>query len=52
LQHIIAAEVEKQPDASIVIISDRFAAIGKAVEVMDMCALAGAERVSIAADRE
>lgn len=52
LQHIIAAEVQKQPDASVVIVADRHAAIGKAVEVMDMCALAGAQKVSIAADRE
>jgi len=52
LKHLISREVEKQPDASIVIVADRQSAIGKAVEVMDQCALAGAKHVSIAADRE
>ncbi|MBN1577716.1 MAG: biopolymer transporter ExbD [Chitinispirillaceae bacterium] len=52
LKHLIAQEVEKQPDASIVIVADRLSVIGKAVEVMDQCALAGARHVSIAADRE
>lgn len=52
LKHLVAREVEKQPDASIVIVADRESAIGKAVEVMDQCALAGAKHVSIAADRE
>lgn len=52
LKHIIASEIEKQPDASVVIVADENAAIGKAVKVMDQCALAGARKVSIAADRE
>lgn len=52
LKYLIAQEVEKRPDVSIVIVSDRNAALGKAVEVMDQCALAGAKHVSIAADRE
>ncbi len=52
LRHLIGREVEKQPDASVIIVADRLAPIGKAVEVMDQCALAGAKQVSIAADRE
>lgn len=52
LKYLVAQEVEKNPDVSVVIVSDRNAVLGKAVEVMDQCALAGAKRVSIAADRE
>ncbi|NLW30786.1 MAG: biopolymer transporter ExbD [Fibrobacter sp.] len=52
LKYLIAQEVEKRPDVSIVIVSDRNAALGKAVEVMDQCALAGAKHVSIAAEKE
>jgi biopolymer transport protein ExbD len=52
LKHLIAREIEKRPDMSIVIVADRQSVIGKAVAVMDQCALAGAKHVSIAADRE
>ena len=52
VKHLIAGEIEKRPEATIVIIADRQAEIGKAVAVMDQCALAGAKHVSIAADRE
>jgi biopolymer transport protein ExbD len=52
IKHLIARELEKRPDVSIVIIADRQSVIGKAVAVMDQCALAGAKHVSIAADRE
>lgn len=52
LRHLIGREVEKQPDASVIIVADRQSVIGKAVEVMDQCALAGAKHVSIAADKE
>lgn len=52
VKHLIAREIEKRPEATIVIIADRQAEIGKAVTVMDQCALAGAKHVSIAADRE
>ena len=52
LRHLIGSEVEKQPDASVIIVADRLSPIGKAVEVMDQCALAGAKHVSIAADKE
>jgi len=52
LTHLVQQEIVKRPDISIVIVSDRQAEIGKAVTVMDKCALAGAKKVSIAADRE
>lgn len=52
VKHIIARELEKQPDASIIIVADRQSLLGQAVAVMDQCALAGAKNVSIAADKE
>ncbi len=52
LTHLVQQELSKRPDISIVIVSDRQAEIGKAVTVMDKCALAGAKKVSIAADRQ
>ncbi|MBD3343785.1 MAG: biopolymer transporter ExbD [Chitinivibrionales bacterium] len=52
LQTLVAQEVSKRPDMSVVIIADEAAAIGKAVQVMDQCALAGASKVSLAADKE
>lgn len=52
LTHLVQQEITKRPDISIVIVSDRQAEIGKAVTVMDKCALAGAKKVSIAADRQ
>jgi biopolymer transport protein ExbD len=52
VKHLISREIEKRPEATVVIIADRQAEIGKAVAVMDQCALAGAKHVSIAADRE
>lgn len=52
LKYLIAQEIEKRPDMSIVVVADRQSMLGKAVEVMDQCALAGAKHVSIAADRD
>ncbi len=52
LPALISAEVSKDPALNVVIIADQDAAIGTAVQVMDQCALAGASRVSIAADKE
>lgn len=52
LRSLVSREVMKQPGLSIVIVSDRDAAIGKAVAVMDQCAIAGATKVSIAAEKE
>lgn len=52
LAAIIGNEITKDPALTVVIIADQDAAIGKAVEVMDQCALAGASKVSIAADKD
>jgi len=52
LRVLVSQEVVRRPDLSVVIISDREAPLGRAVEVMDQCALGGAQKVSIAADRE
>lgn len=52
LQALVGQEVAKKPQLSIVIIADENAAIGKAVQVMDQCALAGASKVSLAADKD
>jgi biopolymer transport protein ExbD len=51
LKLIVEREVGKQPDMSVVIIADREADVGRAVEVMDNCAQAGAQKVSIAASK-
>lgn len=52
LSVLIGTEVSRDPSLSVVIIADKDASIGKAVQVMDKCALAGASKVSIAADKE
>ena len=52
LSRLIEREVKERPEVSIVIVSDKHAEIGKAVEVMDRCSMAGAKKVSIAADKE
>ena len=51
LQSLIQEEVLRKPDLSVVIVSDRQAELGKAVQVMDICALAGAKKVSLSADK-
>lgn len=52
LKIIVEQETSKKPDISVVIIADRAVDVGRAVEVMDNCVLAGAQKVSIAASRE
>jgi biopolymer transport protein ExbD len=52
LTALISAEVNKDPALNVVIVSDQQASVGTAVQVMDKCALAGAAKVSIAADKE
>jgi biopolymer transport protein ExbD len=52
LKALVSQETSQRPDVSVVIIADQDASIGKAVQVMDQCALAGARKVSIAADKE
>lgn len=51
LRMILEQEVLKQPDVTVVIIADRESSVGKAVEVMDQCNLAGVQKVSIAAGK-
>ena len=52
LRIIVEQETSKKPDISVVIIADRGADVGRAVEVMDNCMLAGASKVSIAASKD
>jgi biopolymer transport protein ExbD len=52
LKIIVEQETAKQPDISVVIIADRAVDVGRAVEVMDNCMVAGAQKVSIAASKE
>ncbi len=51
LARILAREVARRPDANVVIVGDRGSTLGRAVEVMDACALAGVRKVSVAADK-
>lgn len=49
---IVTREVKTNPEVSVVIVADINASIGKAVQIMDQCNLAGAQKVSIAAENE
>jgi biopolymer transport protein ExbD len=52
LKLLVQQEAEKQPDLPVVIIADRETQTGKTVEVMDQCALGGAQKISIAAGKD
>ncbi len=52
LKTLVAQEVAKRPDVSVVIIADRDVGTGRTVEVMDQCAQGGALKVAIAADKD
>jgi biopolymer transport protein ExbD len=52
LKIIVERETTKQPDISVVIIADRAVDVGRAVEVMDNCMVAGATKISLAASKE
>lgn len=52
LQMLVQQEVTKNPETSVVVIADSDAAVGKTVLAMDHCIQAGAQKVSIAADKE
>ncbi len=52
LRSLVDQEVTRRPDMSVVIVADQGASVGIAVKVMDQCALGGARKVSIAADKE
>ena len=49
---LVEQEAAKQPDLSVVIVADRETQTGKTVEVMDQCALGGAQKISIAAGKD
>jgi biopolymer transport protein ExbD len=51
LRTLIEQAAAKQPDVSVVIISDREGAVGRTVEVIDQCTLAGVQKISLAAGR-
>jgi biopolymer transport protein ExbD len=51
LKVLLAQESSKRPDMTVVIVSDQEAAIKQTIQVMDVCALAGASKVSIAAEQ-
>lgn len=52
LTQILAREVARRPDATVVIVADRGSALGRSVEVMDICSTAGVKKVSVAADKQ
>jgi biopolymer transport protein ExbD len=52
LRTIVEQELGKQPDLSVVIIADRDGPVGRTVEVIDQCTLAGVQKVSIAANKD
>lgn len=52
LRTIVEQEVGKQPDISVVIVSDRDGSVGRTVDVIDQCTLAGAQKISIAAGKD
>lgn len=52
LKVLLSQEVTKRPDMTIVIVSDQEAAIKRTIQVMDICSIAGATKVSIAAERD
>jgi biopolymer transport protein ExbD len=52
LRTVVEQEISKQPDMSVVIISDRDGGVGRTVDVIDQCTLAGAQKISIAAGKE
>ena len=52
LKLLVEQEAAKQADLPVVIIADRETQTGKTVEVMDQCALGGAQKISIAAGKD
>ena len=52
LTRIVSSEITRRPTANVVIVADRASMLGRAVEVMDACILAGVKKVSVAADKK
>lgn len=51
LTRIVSSELTRRPDANVVVVADRGSLLGRAVEVMDACILAGVKKVSVAAEK-
>jgi biopolymer transport protein ExbD len=51
LTRIVASELVRRPDANVVVVADRGSMLGRAVEVMDACIMAGVKKVSVAAEK-
>jgi biopolymer transport protein ExbD len=52
LRTLVEQEVGKQPDVSVMIVADRDGSVGRTVDVIDQCTLAGAQKISIAAHKD
>ncbi len=52
LQNVMEQESAKSPDCTVLIVADQDAVVGRVVQVMDKCALAGIGKVSIAAEKQ
>ncbi len=52
LTRIVASEIVRRPDANVVVVADRGSILGRAVEVMDACIMAGVKKVSVAAEND
>jgi biopolymer transport protein ExbD len=52
LQLILARELARRPDLQVVIVGDKGSALGRSVEIMDICTQTGITRVSLAADKK
>jgi biopolymer transport protein ExbD len=52
LGQVLSVEAKRQSDPTVVIVADKAAQVGRAVEVMDVCIQTGIKRVSVAAQRK
>jgi biopolymer transport protein ExbD len=52
LMNILSREISHRPDASVVIVGDAGSTLGKSVQVMDVCSMAGVKKVSVSADKK
>jgi len=50
--NILNREISHRPDASVVIVGDVGSTLGKSVQVMDICSMAGVKKVSVSADKK
>ena len=52
LHRIIKKTLKERPGSPVIIIADKFSLTGRAIEVLDECKLAGAEKISLASLKE